>query len=1104
MRHTHEPSGPSQSLTTRIVAAFLDSNFSILLILLSIGMGATALLVTPREEDPQVVVPFIDVYVDVPGASPSEVKQLASEPLERLMFEIHGVEHVYSMASQDRALVTVRFAVGEDREKALVDIEAKIRSSIDRVPPQVTGWRVVPVEIDDVPILTFTLYSAADAGPAPGNLVRLADELAARLQTVEDVSRVEVHGGERRSVRVLVDTVALHSRGLDHTDLARAIRAADVDVLAGTLAASDTNQASAVRELRVGPKLRHVDELRELVVGVQAGRSVLLQDVAEVIDGPEEPTRYTRLAFGPAATTIQRGDPISRELVDGVLRDAVTVSVAKRKGTNAVVVAEEVLAELEVLRKDVLPSDVRVLVTRNQGETANEKVNELVGHLLIAVGTIVVLIGASLGIRAAWIVALAVPLTLSVTLFAGYLVGFTINRVTLFALILSLGLLVDDPIVDVENIHRHLRRGKLPPREATLFAVDEVRPPVILATLAVMLSFVPMFFVSGMMGPYMRPMPFNVPVAMLLSLVIAFTVTPWASYHLLRHESTYGTPAAAGKEHEDAEGGALGFVVRGYRRLAGFFLVTRTRGLLLLGTIGVLFVGSVGLAGLGLVPLKMLPFDNKSEFQITVEAPEGTPLEVTDRVAMELVREVLTIDEVSDVVSYVGHPSPHDFNGLVRHHFLRRGAHQADLRVNLLPRHERGRQAHAIVLAARGALQRIAEAHGVRIGVVETPPGPPVLAGIVAEVYPPLGASQRELTAATRDVERRFFSVAGLADIDTYVEADRERTRFDVDRARAAARGIGATDVADTLRFALTGVDAGVLHVEGERLPLRVRLELPRRERATEADLAGLAVRANTGSFVPLEDVTQRSVEPAPTTLFRKDMRDVQYVTAEPVGLTPVEAIFALQQSFVDTPLSTARPFDPDSAFEVDFAGEGEWQVTLDVFRDLGIAFAGALAAIYILLVAQTRSFGVSALMMTAIPLTMIGVFPGFWVLNALFAGEVAGTPDPIYFTATGMIGMIALAGIVVRNAIILVDFIQQGIAAGRPVAEACLEAGAVRLRPILLTAGAAVMGAWVIVFDPIFSGLAWSFVFGIAASTVFTLLVIPVTFALLFRRTTR
>jgi multidrug efflux pump subunit AcrB len=709
-------------------------------------------------------------------------------------------------------------------------------------------------------------------------------------------------------------------------------------------------------------------------------------------------------------------------------------------------------------------------------------VNELVGHLLIAVATIVVLIGASLGWRAAFIVALAVPLTLAVTLFCDLVVGYTINRVTLFALILALGLLVDDPIVDVENIHRHLVAGKLPPRQATLHAVDEVRPPVILATLAVIASFLPMFFVGGMMGPYMRPMPFNVPVAMLLSLVVAFTITPWASYHLLRH---HAAKEAARGGHAEREGG----LVRGYRRLAGWLLARRARGVALLGLVGVAFLGSVAMAALGLVPLKMLPFDNKSELQVVVDAPEGTPLEATDRALRDLMRAALAIPEVTDVTAYAGHASPHDFNGLVRHDFLRRGGHVGDLRINLLARHDRGRQTHAIALAARPALERVAEAHGVRIGIVEPPPGPPVLAGVVAEVYGDLATDTAELEAAAREVAERFREIPYLRDVDTYVEAPRARLVVTVDREKAALRGVTPAHVADTLAVALSGAPAGVVHVPGERMPLPLRLELPRAARSTEADLMGLFVPAASGAMVPLGELVTRSLEPEDVALYRKDLRPVQYVIGEAIGRSPVDAVFALRASLRDRPL-------PENV-EVELAGEGEWQITIEVFRDLGLAFAAALGAIYVLLVAQTRSFLLSGLMMLAIPLTMIGVFPGFWLLNLVLARDVGDYADPIFFTATGMIGVIALAGIVVRNSIILIDFVEENRKRGMGAIEACIEAGAVRLRPIALTAGAAVMGAWVIVFDPIFSGLAWSFVFGVVASTAFTLLVIPVAYAL-------
>jgi len=1064
---------PASSWTTRVVEVFLDGNFSPLLVVLCLGLGAVALLATPREEDPQIVVPFIDVALEVPGASAEEVQKLAAEPLERLFLEIPGVEHVYSMASPGQALVTVRFEVGEDRERALVDVDNKLQSNLDRVPPQVAGWLVRPVEIDDVPILTVTLHSASVDG---AELVRLADELAARLQVVADVSRVAVHGGARRAVRVLLDPARLRARGLSAAEVLAALGSASANVRAGLL-----SEAGGEREVEVGPFLKDAAEVEGLVVSLRDGRPVRVGDVAEVVDGPGEPETYTRFAYGPAAAAAGLAPATA---IDGRLREAVTLSVAKRRGTNAVSVAEHARTELERLAAALLPAGVELTVTRNVGVGADEKVEELIGHLLIAVGTIVVLVGASLGARAALIVALAVPLTLAVTLFGDLAAGYTINRVTLFALILSLGLLVDDPIVDVENIHRHLRLGKLAPRAATLFAVDEVRPPVILATLAVIVSFLPLFFVSGMMGPYMRPMPFNVPVAMLVSILIAFTVTPWATYHLLKGE--------AGKGHREEH---EGWLVRGYRRLARALLASRARSAALLVGIGLAFVGSLALAATGFVPLKMLPFDNKSEFQVVVDAPEGTSLEATDRALGELARACLSIPEVTDVTSYAGHASPHDFNGLVRHAFLRRGGHVGDLRVNLLPRHARARQTHALLLAERPALEAVAARHGVRLALVETPPGPPVLAGVVAEVRGPATASGDELETVAREVEQRFRAVPYLRDVDTYAEAERTRLALEVDRERAAFRGVSTAAVADTLSLALSGRAAGVLHAPHERQPLALRVELPRAERASREDLLALTVRSQAGELVPLGELV-RAHEPAHDgTLFRKDLEPLQYVVGEAVGRSPVDAVLALLADL------DVRPLPP--GYQVDLAGEGEWQVTLDVFRDLGLAFAAALVGIYVLLVAQTGSFGLSGLIMLAIPLTMIGIFPGFWLLNLVAAHPVGEFENPIFFTATGMIGVIALAGIVVRNSIILVDFIEQNRARGMDPREACIEAGAVRLRPILLTAGAAVMGAWVIVFDPIFSGLAWSFVFGIVASTAFTLLVVPLVHALTIGRRT-
>lgn len=1072
MRKPHKAEDANLSFSTRIVSAFLNSNFSALLILLCVAMGAVALLVTPREEDPQVVVPFIDIFVETPGVSAQETKLLAAEPLERLLLEIPGVEHVYSTSWPDRALVTVRFHVGEDREKALVNVHNQLRSNEDRVPPQVLHWIIKPVEIDEVPILALTLYSQERGDDT---LVRYADELAARMQEVPDVARVQVHGGERRQIRIQLDPGRLRARNLAAVDVMEALGAANANARSGYLEGPD-----AVQVVEVGPFLETTDDVRSLVVAVVEGQPIFLRDVATILDGAAEPTSYTRVLFGPSAMAVPMGDPVEASDIDGNFRSAVTISLAKRKGTNAVAVAEAALKHFETLHQELRPEGVRYVVTRDYGETANEKVNELVGHLLIAVGTIVVLVGASLGWRSAFVVALAVPLTLAVTLFADLLVGYTINRVTLFALILSLGLIVDDPIVDVENIHRHLSIGKLPPKRATLRAVDEVRPPVILATLAVMMSFLPMFFVSGMMGPYMRPMPFNVPVAMFLSLVVAFTVTPWATYHLLKNHTKPGTHA----DEDKIEGRFL----QGYARVAGFFLKSRMRTYALLGAVTLAFFGSVAMAAFGMVPLKMLPFDNKSEFQVLVNGPEGMPLEVTDRAVADLARELAKVDVVTDITTYVGEPSPHDFNGMVRHYFLRHGSNLGDLRVNLMPRHERAEQTHAIALAVRPALEAIAAKHGVRMAIVE-PPGPPVLAGVVAEVYGPLDGDPMGLAAVVDDVAQRFEDLPFLRDVDTYMESRRTKRSFLVDRQRAALRGVAPEDVVRTLSLALSGQQAEVLHTPGERLPLPIRLELARADRSVEQDLLGLFVKSRSGEQVLLSDVVETSSRQEEPALYRKDLRDVQYVTGEAVGKSPVDAVFALQAGLKDRPLP--------EGYRIDFAGEGEWQVTLDVFIDMGIAFAAALLGIYILLVAQTGSFLLSGLMMLAIPLTMIGVFPGFWLLNKLMGGTVGAYEDPIFFTATGMIGLIALAGIVVRNSIILIDFIEQKIARGMPIHEACVLAGAVRLRPILLTAAAAVMGAWVIVFDPIFSGLAWSFVFGIVASTFFTLLVVPAAYML-------
>ncbi|HSQ03410.1 MAG TPA: efflux RND transporter permease subunit [Burkholderiales bacterium] len=767
----------------------------------------------------------------------------------------------------------------------------------------------------------------------------------------------------------------------------------------------------------------------------------------------------------------------------GTEQPAVTIAIAKRKGTNAVRVAEEVIDAVDKLRGRLIPDDVMVTVTRDYGESANHKVNELVKHLLIAIATIIVLLAVALGPREAFIVAIAVPMTLSVTLLLDLIFGYTINRVTLFALILSLGLLVDDPIVDVENIFRHFKLRREPPLEATLSAVDEVRPPTILATFTVIVSFLPMFFITGMMGPYMRPMAFNVPVAMLLSLVVAFTVTPWASYYLLKSE--YG----AQEEPFDIRH-SFGF--RLYGRIVQPLLRSRRRARLFLLAVSFAFVASAMLAVTRAVPLKMLPFDNKNELALVIDMPRGNTLEATDAVARDLGRYLATVAEVTDYETFVGVASPMDFNGMVRHYYLRRGGNVGDMRINLLPKDLRVQQSHEIALRIRPEIERIAREHGANVKIVEAPPGPPVVATFVAEVYGPLDATYDQLVAASKQLRGALERTAGVVDVDDYSEADHEKVQYRLDREKAALTAVSLADAAQTLRAALSGEAVGTVHVPDERLPLNLLVGLPRATRTSMPDLLALRVKSSSGALVPLGEIGTAVPERGERTIYHKNLQRVAYVIAEMAGRSPVEAVFDLQRWLGHKPLP--------EGYHVDLAGEGEWKITVDVFRDLGLAFAAALLMIYVLLVAQTQSLLIPVVIMIAIPLTVIGIMPGFWLLNLLFTRDVGTYGNPIFFTATGMIGMIALAGIVVRNSIILIDFIEH-IRQRDPeiaLADAVIEAGATRLRPIFLTAGAAMFGSFIITLDPIFSGLAWSFIFGIFASTAFSLVVVPLVYYLL------
>jgi multidrug efflux pump subunit AcrB len=870
-------------------------------------------------------------------------------------------------------------------------------------------------------------------------------------------------------VRIALDPQALAAHGLGLLQVRRALQGANLELPAGDFQAG--NQSVLVRG---GTFFRSAQEVAELVIGVVGNRPVQLRDVARVEDGPAEPTTYTRLRFGPAAA--------AAAAAEGREYQAVNIAVAKKKGTNAVTVAEEVIAAVGRLQGTIIPADMQVLVTRNYGETANHKVNELITHLVIAVVTVLALVLLALGWREALIVAVSIPIIYSLTLLVNYWFGYTINRVTLFALVLALGLLVDDPIVDVENIFRHFKMKKEPPRDAVLSAVDEVRPPVILATLAVILSFLPMLFITGMMGPYMRPMAINLPLTMVMSLLVAFTVTPWMSYHLLKGQ--YGKEG-----HEFVLEESRTYKI--YRRILEPFIESRGKGWLLVGGVVVLLLGSMALPALNLVPMKMLPFDNKNEFQLILDLPEGTTLEETDRAVRALEDYLGTVNEVTDFQAYVGTASAMDFNGLVRHYYMRRGENVADIRVNLAAKSTRSQQSHPLTLRLRDDLTQIAAAHGVNLKIVESPPGPPVISTLAAEIYAEPGISYSDQIAAARLVKARMAGEDRVVEVDDMVEAPQRRLRFLPDKEKAALSGISDEAIARTLAIALGGEAVGAVHIDSERHPLQIVLRLPPAERSSAAALAALTVLGEGGKPVHLSELGSFADETLEPTIFHKNLERVVYVTGEMAGKSPVNAILNLSAHFKEQPLPPGT--------RVVWNGEGEWQITLDVFRDLGIAFGAALVLIFILLLVETGSYVMPLIIMGAIPLTMIGIMPGFWLLNVLANRPVGGYDTPIFFTATAMIGMIALAGIVVRNSIILIDFIHHALKRGTPLKEAIIESGAVRLRPILLTAGAALLGNWIITLDPIFSGLAWAIIFGVFASTAFTLIVIPVVYWLIY-----
>jgi len=1063
---------PKHSVISGIIDAFLKGNLAILLIIIALAAGAAALFLTPREEEPQIVVPLADVMVMYPGGAAQEVEQLVSSRLERMLYQIDGVEYVYSMSRPGLSVVTVRFKVGEDREKSLIKLYNKIFQNIDKTTPGIAGWVVKPIEIDDVPIVNVALYSDRYD---EHTLYRVGEEVVARLQHIPNTGNITLHGGQRRVLHVYLDMERITAYGLSPMEIAGALKVSNAQLESGGF-----EQANASLRVEAGPFLRDASEIRNLMVGSHAGRPVYLRDVAKVEDSPEELQSYARIGFGAAAVQLTNG------LAKGASFPAVTIAVAKKKGSNAVWVSREVEHSLEAMRGKIIPDEMRFRITRDYGETANDKVNGLVESLILAIITVIVLIAVTMTLRVSIIVALAVPITYALTLLVNYLAGYTINRVTLFALILSLGLLVDDPIVAVENIYRHLKMRRYSRLQAIAMAMNEVLPPVILATLAVVVAFIPMFFITGMMGPYMRPMALNVPLAMLASMLVSFAITPWVSSKLLRDDEDESHETYDVKQTR---------TYRVYSAVMRPFAESRRKGILLLLVTGALFALSLLLIPTGGVPLKMLPFDNKNEFQMLVDLPESATLETTDSVVRDLETYLRTLPEVTDFTSTVGAASPMDFNGLVRHYYLRQGPHVADIHVSLLPRNNRKMDSHSIILRIRNDVAAIAKHRNARVKLVEVPPGPPVLSTVVAEIYGQPHHAYQDLIDAAQVVKARLETEPGVVDVDDTVEADQRELFFHVDREKAGLNGISTEDITQTLYLTLNGMSGGTVHVSGQQNEVPIILRLPRENRSDPALLKTIVIKGRNGNSVQLGELGRFEETTYDKTIFHKNLERVVYVTAEMAGRGPAYAVLSLQSFFNKHPLP--------AGLKIDWRGEGEWKITLDVFRDLGIAFAAALVAIYVLLVYETASYILPVVIMMSIPLTLIGIMPGFWLLNLIVNRPVGGFSNPVFFTATAMIGMIALAGIVVRNGIILVDFIRNAVARGQSAREAVYEAGAVRFRPIFLTAGAALLGTWPITLDPIFSGLAWAIIFGLFVSTAFTLLIIPTVYMLIYGKKT-
>ena len=1074
----------------KLANAFINSKLTPLFLVASISLGIAAVLLLPREEEPQIIVPMIDVMVSFPGASAKEVETRIAKPMERLLWEIPGVEYIYTTSSPGSCMAIVRFYVGEDEEKSIVRLNQKMFANFDLIPPGASQPLIKPRSIDDVPFLALTLWSNELDGY---QIRRAAAEMRNDLQEIPDISATQLIGGQRRTMLVEPDPTKLAAYGVSASSLQNVLQMENRETHAGNI--TKGNEAFSVH---MDGFFRSADDLGALVVGVQNNVPVYLRDVAKISDGPEEPANYVFFSPGPAAETkgiripaaMNTSAPasLSANTIGNDLMPAVTITFAKRKGQNAVVLAEKVLEKADHFRARNFPASLQMTVTRNYGETASEKSNDLLLHMMIAVISVTILIWLILGYREAGVVAVAIPVTLALTLVVFLLYGYTLNRITLFALIFSIGILVDDAIVVIENIVRHKRmpqnRGRSF-KDVAVEAIDEVGNPTILATFTVIAAILPMAMVGGLMGPYMRPIPVGASAAMIFSLLVAFVITPWAALRFLR---------GAHGEHEEGE--VEDRSTRLYRWFMGKLLSRDKNQWLFLGLVCVLLIAALSTVYFKLVVVKMLPFDNKSEFQVIVDMPEGTSLEKTAAATQALAVKLHQVPEITDFETYVGTASPYNFNGLVRHYYMRRGENVADIQVNLTRKGDRSDQSHVIARRVRELLQPVASQYGIRMKVAEVPPGPPVLQTLVAEVYGPDYDRQIELA---RELRRMLELTPGVVDVDWYVEDLQPEMLFHFDRLKTSLAGVSIAEAQQSVALGISGSEAGLMHINQEAEDVPLQLRLPIGARSSIEELNRLRVASASGKLVPLGELGYWEKSVRGRSIYHKNLMPVVYVTGDVAGReeSPVYPILNMNKQIqaMHLPegytLQTYTAHQPSESTRLGMKWDGEWHITYEVFRDLGLAFAAVLVLIYILVVAWFQSFKTPLVIMAAIPFSLVGILPGHWAFGA-------------FFTATSMIGFIAGAGIVVRNSIILVDFIELRLSMGEPLAQAVVDAGAVRFRPMMLTAAAVVVGSTVILFDPIFQGLAISLMAGEVASLLLSRMTVPVLFYMMRRRELR